>query len=396
MRRAIVIVAALSLAACAPRPESRGGQETNTAPAAATPNEAGPAPAPIGPASPVPPLLPVRGDAPPLPAADKVLTRIALGSCSEETQPLPIFASVAAAKPDLFLWLGDNVYGDKRPKAGEDADPALPTLRQAYEDLNLNAHFAAFNMSTPALATWDDHDYGLNDGGADFAGRELAERMFETYWGPAALGAQHPGVYGARIFGPPGRRVQVILLDTRFFRSPLRKGEPDAEGRRPYVAQTDPGATMLGEAQWRWLAAELREPAEVRLLASSIQVLSDNHPYEAWLTMPGEQRRLFETIRTSGAKGVIVLSGDRHVGALYRRRQGLAYPLHELTASSLNKAFVRDHGELARTQLGRVYTPVNFGLVDIDWPKRSVTLSLRDLNGDAVRSLSVPFGDLGH
>jgi alkaline phosphatase D len=337
----------------------------------------------------------VRGEGPPLPAPDAILTRIALGSCSEESQPLPIFAAVAAAKPDLFLFLGDNVYGDQRPKAGETADPALPKLREAYEALNLNAHFAAFNMSTPALATWDDHDFGLNDGGADFSGRELAEAMFESYWGPAALGAGRPGVYGARVFGPPGRRVQILMLDTRFFRSPLRKGEADPEGRRPYVAQTEPDATMLGEAQWRWLEAELRKPAEVRLLASSIQVLSDGHPFEGWRTMPAEQRRLFDTVRRSGAKGVVLLSGDRHVAAVYRSRRVLPYPLHELTASSLNKAFVTDDREQASTQLGRVFTPVNFGLVEIDWAGRSLSLSIRDLDGVAQRRLSVAFADLG-
>jgi alkaline phosphatase D len=111
--------------------------------------------------------------------------------------------------------------------------------------------------------------------------------------------------------------------------------------------------------------------------------------------MPGEQRRLFETIRTSGAKGVIALSGDRHVAALYRSRRALPYPLHELTASSLNKAFVRDDSELGSAQLGRVYTPVNFGLVEIDWAGRTVGLSVRGLDGAAVRTLTVPFGDLG-
>jgi alkaline phosphatase D len=396
MRRAILLAAAVCLGACAPRldSESPPSDRVPAAPAAAPPSEAAADSPPAAAQAGTP--LPVRGDAPPLPSPDKVLTRIALGSCSEETRPLPIFAAVAAAKPDLFLWLGDNVYGDQRPTAGETPDPGLPKLRQAYEDLNLNAHFSAFNMSTPSLATWDDHDYGRNDAGADFAGRETAERMFETYWGPAALGGDHPGVYGARIFGPPGRRVQIILLDTRFFRSALKRGEPDAEGRRAYAPQADPAATMLGEAQWQWLEEELRRPAEVRLLASSIQVLSDNHPYEAWWTMPNEQRRLLETIRASGAKGVIALSGDRHVAALYRRRRGLTYPLHELTASSLNKPFVQDDSELASTQLGRVYTPVNFGMVEIDWARRTVGLSVRGLDGAAVRSLTVPFSELGH
>jgi alkaline phosphatase D len=195
----------------------------------------------------------------------------------------------------------------------------LPKLKQAYADLALNAQFAAFNMSTPILATWDDHDFGRNDAGAEFPFKERAERMFESFWTTASLGNDHPGVYGARTFGPAGQRVQVIMLDTRFFRSALRKGEPAANGRRPYVPQTEPGSTLLGEAQWRWLEAELRRPADIRLLVSSIQVLSDNHPFEAWWTLPAEQKRLYDTVGASGAKGVVLVSGDRHVAALYRK-----------------------------------------------------------------------------
>jgi len=388
MRRVLLLSLILVSAGCAERATGPAPQPAAEAAPAVAPAQAAPAPAPEG-------VFPVRGEGPPLPAADAVLTRIAVGSCSEETDPLPIFAAVAAARPELFLYLGDNVYGDPRPGDPEWGDPALPKLRQAYGDLNLNAHFAAFNMAAPMLATWDDHDFGLNDGGADFAGRELAERLFETYWGPAALGTDHPGVYGARVFGPQGRRVQIILLDTRFFRSPLKRG-PQPPGRRgPYVARTEPGATLLGEAQWRWLAAELRRPAEVRLLASSIQVLADGHGFEAWDKLPNERRRLFDTVRLSGAKGVVLLSGDRHVAALYKAADLAPYPLSEMTASSLNLDFVRSDAERSSGQIGRVYTPANFGLVEIDWPGRTLTLSVRALDGAVVRRLDVPFGEIG-
>lgn len=390
MRPAVSLALMLAAGACV-GPRTAPAIRATVAPPS-SPNAAEeatlPAPAPA-------PILPVRGEGPSPPAPGAVLTRIAVGSCSEETEPLPILAAVAETKPDLFLYIGDNVYGDARPTEPEFADPTLPKLRQAYADLNLNAHFAAFNMAAPMLATWNDHDFGLNDGGADFAGRDQAERIFETYWGPAAVGTDHPGVYGARTFGPPGRRVQIIMLDTRFFRSPLKTGEPDGTGRRPYVAQTDPAATMLGEDQWRWLAAELKKPAEVRLLVSSIQVLSENHPFEAWATMPNERLRLYETIRASGAKGVVLLSGDRHVGAMYRKAGLIAYPLSEMAASSLNLSVVKDDSEWSPAQVGRVYTPVNFGLVEIDWAGRKLSLSVRGLDGSPQRTLLVPFGQIG-
>lgn len=393
MRRAALaaVLAAVLAAGCGERTTERDAEQA-AAPAPPAPEAVPTPPAPDTAAVAEPAgVFPVRGVGPALPRADQTLTRIAVGSCSEETRDLPIFAAILAARPDLFLYLGDNVYGDAR--AG---DMQLPELREAYGALNLNAHFAAFNMAVPMLAVWDDHDYGLNDAGADFPARELSERLFETYWGAAAVGREHPGVYGARVFGPPGRRVQVILLDTRFFRSPLKRGEPDAEGRRgPYVAQTEPGATLLGEAQWRWLETALREPAEVRLVASSIQVLAEGHPYESWDKMPNERRRLFDVVRRSGARGVVLLSGDRHVAGMYRTAGAGAHPLSEMTTSSLNLNFVKSDAELTRHQIGRVYTPANFGLVEIDWAGRSVGLSVRGLKGEVQRRMTVPFGEIG-
>ncbi|HEX8570189.1 MAG TPA: alkaline phosphatase D family protein [Caulobacteraceae bacterium] len=334
---------------------------------------------------------PVRGDPPPLPAADRVLTRIALGSCNEETKQIPIFAAIEAAKPDLFLYLGDNVYGDAKP-----GDTVLPELRQAYEDLAFNAHFSAFNMAVPMLATWDDHDYGASDGDGTFVGREVSEKLFETFWGAAALGGEHPGVYGARTFGPPGKRVQVIMLDTRFFRSPFKRGEPLPSGRETYAPDPDPAKTMLGEAQWAWLAEELSKPAEVRLLVSSVQVLTESHAFDSWRPLPVERERLYRTIRESGAKGVVLLTGDQHVGALFRKAGAIPYPLHELSTSALNMPSRNPDPTIGPTQVGPIYAPENFGLVEIDWSGRRVDLSIRGLDGATHRRITIPFRDLGH
>lgn len=361
--------------------------------AAAPPAEAPPAPVEQPAAADVAlaERLPVRGDGPTEPAIDKPLTRIAIGSCSEETEPLSILGAVATLAPDLFLYVGDNVYGDA--KAG---DMSLPELKQAYADLSMNAHFSAFNMATPIVATWDDHDFGLNDGGGDFIAKERAERLFETFWRDGALGGEHPGVYGSRIYGPPGQRVQVIMLDTRFFRSPLKRSEaPNASGYRPYLPDGDPTKTMLGEAQWSWLAAELRRPAEIRLLVSSIQILAEGHPFEAWKTLPAEQARLYRTIRESGARGLVLVSGDRHVAALYRRAGVAPYPLHEITASSLNQAHVRSSAEMSPHQLGPVYTPANFGLVEIDWAGERLNLTIRGMDGAPQRQRALSFADIG-
>jgi alkaline phosphatase D len=327
-----------------------------------------------------------------LPPASAVLTKIAFGSCMKETRPIPALRGVVASRPDLFLALGDNVYGDD-----PGTDPDLPILTKAYRDLAQNADFVALNASVPILATWDDHDFGANDAGAAYGGKRKAEALFDAFWGQGALGQAHAGVYGARVFGPKGKRVQIIMLDTRSFRSPLKDTDVrGAKGKERYLPDSSADKTLLGAAQWRWLGEQLQQPADLRLIVSSIQVLADGHGYEAWHTLPQEQARLYRTLKQSRAKGVIILSGDRHLSALYRQAAGPTdYALVELTASALNRSMRASNDEMSSNQIGPAYAPNNSGLLDIDWTNRSLRLSIRNEQGDEAQGLTLGFGQLG-
>ena len=102
----------------------------------------------------------------------------------------------------------------------------MDVMRAKYARLKADAGFSKLMKTCPVLATWDDHDYGANDAGADYVKRAESQRIFVDFWGDPADSPRHkrPGVYDARVFGPKGQRLQVILLDTRFFRGPLKKG----------------------------------------------------------------------------------------------------------------------------------------------------------------------------
>jgi alkaline phosphatase D len=320
----------------------------------------------------------------PAAAADAPLTRIAFGSCADQNHPQPLWRAVLAYAPERFVFTGDNVYGDDR-------SGTLAELRAAYAAAAVLPGYRELRASVPILATWDDHDYGLNDAGAEFPNKDRAQALFNDFWDvPADDPRRHrPGVYHAEITGPPGRRVQVILLDTRYFRSPLKPTDQrDAPGKERYLPDPDPAKTMLGEAQWAWLADQLRAPTELRLLVSSIQVLAEGHGYERWGNLPRERARLLELIRATGARGVVILSGDRHVGALYRETEGVPYPLHEVTASGINRSWAAAR-EAGPNRLGDLYRLENFGTIDIDWPARRVTLALRGLAGTVVRSVTL-------
>ena len=333
--------------------------------------------------------LPRAPEGPDFPAADAPITRILVGSCNDEERESPVLQSIATQEADLFLMIGDNVYGDRDGRAYTNNDPDLMELRESFADLAARPEFQAARAAHPMMVAWDDHDYGANDAGGDFVFRGLAERIHEVFWGLADedVGAWE-GTYYARSFGPEGQRVQVIMLDTRSFRSALRPTDDwGAAGKERYLPATETMMQdMLGAAQWTWLENQLQEPADVRIIASSIQVLtSDGHGYEHWSNLPAERERLFDLIDRTAANGVVFVSGDRHTAFLYRHGEALDYPVHELTASSMNLSFADESDERDSAQIGAGYAPVNFGAVEIDWDAGEISLSIHGETGQTVR-----------
>lgn len=335
----------------------------------------------------------------------KTVTRIAFGSCNDEDEDQSIWSEIRETRPDLFLYIGDNVYGDLGPDEPGFSDPELPKLRQSYNVLKDSEPFAELRAETPLLTVWDDHDYGLNDGGANFIHRAEAERIFEAVWDIPVSDerAQREGVYGSWIIGNDiGRSVQIILLDTRFFRSDFRPSdEQGAPGKERYVPDPGTAKTMLGEAQWRWLNDQLLKPAGLRLIVSSIQVVADGHGWEAWRMLPAERQRLYNMINAAGAENVVLLSGDRHAGAIYRKDLELAYPLYEITSSSLNRPasiWREESGETyvepGPNRLGGMIYDANFGIIDIDWDAERLTLQLRGADGETLQEEIVSLSDL--
>ncbi len=321
---------------------------------------------------------------------DKVITRIAFGSCAVQDQPQPIWESVNSWKPQLFLFLGDNIYGDTEN---------MDTLRHKYGLLADKPGFQKLRKQSAVLATWDDHDYGENDAGKEYPEKEASEEIFMDFWDVSEESPvrERPGVYSAQVYGPPGKRVQIILLDTRYFRDSLETRALNPVQRKlgygPYAATTDSSRTMLGAQQWQWLEKQLEKPADLRLIGSSIQVVSAEHGWEVWGNMPHEKQRLFDLIDETGASGVVFLSGDVHWGEL-SRYDGNDYPLYDFTSSGINQGYTEVLYLPNQQRVGPIVYPYpNFGTIEIDWSSESprVKMMLRDINGKPVlkRSLSL-------
>lgn len=322
-------------------------------------------------------------------AGNPPLQRIGWVSCIDPSKPQPLWDSVAAARPDLLLFGGDNVYYASR-------DWQRSALDAAYAQQAAVPGFARLRQQVPHLAIWDDNDYGLNDGGASFLHKQSSKEAFMAFWQLPADDErrQREGLYVARTYGPPGQRVQVILLDGRWFRSPWKPTDQrNAPGKERYVPDANPALTMLGEAQWQWLEAQLRQPADVRLIASGIQVLAEGHGFERWGLFPHERQRLFDVIARTRAAGVVLLSGDRHIGAAYRMASGAPYALTDLTSSGITHTWTTAN-EPGPNRLGPLVTQLHYALIEMDWTSRSVLLALHGLDGTTLQSHRLRLSDL--
>jgi phosphodiesterase/alkaline phosphatase D-like protein len=314
------------------------------------------------------------------------LTRIGFGSCIN-TQSHPTLDRTLTLPFELFVLLGDNIYADT-------TNPAVMAAK--YRVRKESAFFQRLRAKALLLATWDDHDFGGNDAGANYSMKVESQKLFLDFMDEPADSPRrtHEGIYDAQVFGPVGRRVQVILLDTRYFRSVLATGENNVvPSGGKYIPHPNPDVTMLGEAQWRWLEQQLRVPAELRLIASSIQFISEFSGAEAWANMPREKQRLLDLLKKTRANGVLFLSGDRHWAELSRLDRPGDYPLYDLTSSGLTEPHKRGTPTPNRFRDGPTWHDTNVGLITIDWRARgpAVLLQVIDTHGQVRIEKTVMF-----
>lgn len=292
-------------------------------------------------------------------------TKIAFGSCGQEDEPQPILALAAEYKPDLFIYLGDNIYGDT---------DNMDTLQAKYNRLAAKSEFQKLKSSTEMLAIWDDHDYGRNDAGKYYPYKTQSKEIFLKFFGEPENSERrkHEGIYQSLYKKYGDKTLQIILTDNRTFRSDLllydstKKLPRESYFYKPdYAPHTSPDSTLLGEAQWKWLEGELAKPADLRIICSGSQFGIEFNGYEAWANFPHEQKRMLDLIKKTKASGVIFLSGDVHYAEISKLENEGAYPIYDVTASGITSTW-----DFATQNKNRIEGPVmdnHFGLLTIDW-----------------------------
>ncbi|MDX1681375.1 MAG: alkaline phosphatase D family protein [Akkermansiaceae bacterium] len=313
----------------------------------------------------------------------KAITKISFGACNDPRKgESPMYEAILKHEPDVFVWLGDNIYGDT-----ED----MELFKTKYDELGAQPGFQKLREATTMLATWDDHDYGVNDGGNCYKMRGESQQLFLDFFQDPADSPRRKreGVHASYTFGESDKVCQILVLDTRYFRDVLprskKKKAPNTVGW--YEPTEDTSMTLLGDAQWKWLEEQLQVPANLRIIASSIQMLAVEKGMENWGNVPHEQQRFFDLLKKHKAKHTIAISGDVHYAELSKKDIG-GYPFYDLTSSGMTNVSKGWAKATNSMRVSKSHAVQNAGLIEIDWDKRSLELAI--INKDAEKILSHP------
>lgn len=307
--------------------------------------------------------------------------RIAFGSCNDQDKDQPLWPVISNQDPDLWIWLGDNIYADTRDMSRMTSMYAKQKGLEGYD---------AFRSGIPIIGIWDDHDYGVNDGDKTYPKKAESKRlMFDFLDIPEnSTVYSREGAYMSYDFVSGTDKLKVILLDGRSFRSPLSKED------NTYIQ--DPEGLLLGESQWDWLSEELQDTTvDIFLIACGIQFIPEEHRYEKWANFPSERQRFFSLLARSQPKAVLLLSGDRHIGEISCiDLPGLPYLLCEITSSGLTHSWKANPGEPNRYRKGQLVRTLNFGTIElyrVKNEKLNIIANIHGPKGEVKSSIELTF-----
>ena len=291
--------------------------------------------------------------------------KIGLGSCLDQDYPQPIWQSIKKEDLNYFIFLGDNVYGDTRYGS-------LRKMKSAYD--KQKKVLPDFLNDISIFSIWDDHDFGINDGGADYRFKRQAQELYLDFWEITKDDdrSNREGIYFSKNEIFFNKKFKFIFLDTRFFRSKL-KGK-----KSNYIENIEPDATILGNAQWTWLENELKSDFDFLFIFSSIQIIAKDHRFEKWSNFPNERAKLFELLEQFNDK-TILFSGDRHRAGIYRKNG-----IIEVTSSSMNKPG-SSFNETDSYLIGKTYPQENYGVLEI--LENTIHIKIKDIKGNTLNSI---------
>lgn len=306
----------------------------------------------------------------------KTLQTIAFGSCNKSDLSQDYWQNIGKTTSDLWVWLGDMIYADTEN---------MNKLKTMYREQKANTFYADFVTKTPIIGMWDDHDYGENDGDKNYPKKQESQQIALDFLDVPkdAEVRKREGLYQSYFFGEKGKKIKVILLDTRYFRDELQK---NLLGEARYLINET--GDILGETQWKWLENELtNSEAEINIIGSSIQIIPEEQGFEKWANFPVARQRFLDLIAKTQPKNPILLSGDRHIAEISKLKlDNLETPIYEITSSGLTHAYTKPEAknEKNKYRIGELINETNFALLKIDWEIGMIVAEIHSTEGGVL------------
>jgi alkaline phosphatase D len=300
--------------------------------------------------------------------------KVAIGSCTyvnEEEIDRPgkiygggyeIYESIANAKPDMMLWLGDNTYlreVDWNSRSG---------YLHRYTHTRALPEMQTLLRTTHHYAIWDDHEFGPNDANGSWLHKDWALEAFDLFWANPTTGTPDlVGITSAFEFND----IDFVLLDNRYHRSSDNLVNRETQ--------------ILGKDQIEWLIEILKySRAPFKMVAVGGQFLNDAAVYETHAVYGSERQYLIDRIVEEKIQNVIFLTGDRHHTELSRYAAENGITIYDLTVSPLTAGTHSDANEKNSLQVEHtLVSERNFGVLEFSGPRkdRSMKISIFDQNG---------------
>jgi len=294
---------------------------------------------------------------------------LGFGSCMDTRKNQSFWETLNARSFSHFAFLGDNLYPER---------DTLIELETAYQKLGLSEGLKKLRERVSVSAIWDDHDFGADNADASLPFRRESLALFRIFW-TQDYASDDDGIYSSQMFEHQGRKIHLILLDARFNRTAYespKKLDSNLTSSKPFEP------SLLGARQWEWLEAELNRPADLKIIGSSIQVLSAEHRFEKWMNYPDEYERLVGILGRISAP-TLILSGDRHLHEISKKQLVSGRALYDFTSSGFNKAEGLSRFERNKLRVQRNLDD-GFGEVQIRWVDNVayVSMSMIDKTGE--------------
>jgi alkaline phosphatase D len=315
------------------------------------------------------------------PAADATPGRLrfAIASCQRWDQgEYAAWGDMARQDLDLVLFLGDYIYENATP-ATSDAPRrhegglcrTLDDYRRRYVQYKSDPQLQAMHAAAPWILTWDDHETD-NDWAGDVSQhlepgfRQRRAAAAQAYWEhqplPKALRPRGAEMALNQRYDW-GALARIITLDDRSWRDPQACPRPGRGGSNTVALQDcpaliEPGRSLLGAAQERWLADSWDAQRPWNLLAQQTLMAPLNWPApeglhwtDGWDGYPAARERLLRDLAAARVPNAVVLGGDVHANYVTELRG--AGPDAPLLASEFCGTSISSQG-LAQARVDRL------------------------------------------